>query len=88
MTRRFCLALLIALATTAVAADAGELVELTATETAGVKRSAEPVTFGVPIPKGVLKSIDELGLQTKNAEGEVQAEVTDEIPVAFSVINR
>jgi hypothetical protein len=54
-------------------------VPLTVEETAGVARSAEPVTFGVPLPKGLIR--DTAGLRLYGPNGK---------PVAadFRVVNR
>jgi len=41
----------------AIGAAGGAEVELTVTETAGQERKAEPVTTGVPFPKGALKDV-------------------------------
>jgi hypothetical protein len=54
-------------------------VKLTVTEDAGVARRHEPVTCGIPFPKGTLKDVDDLAL--KGSDGRL-------IRAAFTVINR
>ncbi|MFO7898567.1 MAG: hypothetical protein R6V58_05860 [Planctomycetota bacterium] len=54
-------------------------IKLTVTENAGVARVNEPVTCGIPFPKGMLENVDKLAL--KGPEGKL-------IPAAFTVINR
>ncbi|MFW6158725.1 MAG: hypothetical protein ACOC8E_05145, partial [Planctomycetota bacterium] len=54
-------------------------IELTVTEDAGVARVNEPVTFGVPFPKGMLKDVDDLAL--KSSDGRL-------FRAAFTVTNR
>ena len=60
---------------TAQSLDVPLLVE----ETAGVDRASEPVTFGIPFPKGILRDV--AGLRLYNADGET-------VPVSFRVVNR
>lgn len=48
-------------------------------ETAGVARAGEPVTFGVPVPKGMLKDLARLRLY--NPEGKP-------VPAAFRAVSR
>src|SRR5262245_13088262 len=54
-------------------------VPLTLEETAGVDRVAEPVTFGVPVPKGVIT--DTARVRLYNPAGEV-------VPASFRVVSR
>ena len=54
-------------------------VKLTVKEDAGVARTNEPVTFGVPFPKGMLKDVGTLALKGPNGKL---------IPAAFTVTNR
>jgi hypothetical protein len=54
-------------------------VPLTVEETAGVDRLGEPVTFGVPAPKGVLRDVSRLRLY--NPEGKA-------VPASFRVVSR
>lgn len=54
----------LALAQVGTAADTnGDVVTLTMTERAGVRRQAEWITIGVPLPRGMVKSTDELYLR-------------------------
>ncbi len=54
----------LALAPVGAAAETnGDIVTLTMTERAGVRRQAEWITIGVPFPKGLVKSTDELYLR-------------------------
>jgi len=54
----------LALAPVGTAAETnGDIVTLTMTERAGVIRQAEWITIGVPLPKGLVKSTDELCLR-------------------------
>ncbi|MCZ2080301.1 MAG: hypothetical protein HUU41_02765 [Bryobacteraceae bacterium] len=54
-------------------------IPITVEETAGMARNAEPVTFGVPLPRGVVREVAHLRLY--NSQGQV-------IPAAFRVVNR
>src|SRR5687768_14286971 len=54
-------------------------VPLTVAETAGVARTAEPVTFGVPLPKGLTS--DTARLRLTRRDGRV-------VPASFRVANR
>jgi hypothetical protein len=54
-------------------------VALTVEETAGVARSSEPVTFGVPLPKGLVR--DTAGLRMFGPDGKM-------VPADFRVVNR
>ena len=60
------------------AGQAQEITRLTATDTAKVARTAEPVTNGVPLPKGLVKDVKELSL---TADGKA-------VPASFSVLNK
>ncbi|MFW6158863.1 MAG: glycoside hydrolase family 88 protein [Planctomycetota bacterium] len=79
---RFTLAF--GLVCSAVVAAAAELeVPITVEERMGVARTAEPVTFGVPLPKGTREKITEDGktLVLLNEKGE-------RVPAAFTVVAR
>jgi len=52
----------VSIISTTASSEAEELVTLTMTERAGVDRNGEWVTIGVPLPKGKVKSADELVL--------------------------
>jgi hypothetical protein len=52
-------------------------VPLTVEERAGVARVAEPVTVGVPLPKGAVKPGAGLGLALSNADGVVPCQFTE-----------
>ncbi len=54
-------------------ATSGEIVQLTATERLGFARVAEPITIGVPLPQGTVKSTENLALVS--AGKEIPAEV-------------
>src|SRR5437764_4981609 len=54
-------------------------VPITLQETAGVKRVAEPVTFGVPLPEGLLQGTDRLQLYGPGGQP---------VPAAFRVASR
>jgi beta-L-arabinofuranosidase (glycosyl hydrolase family 127)/exo-rhamnogalacturonan lyase-like protein len=71
------LGVLSALAGTANAA--GLEVPLTVQESTGVARQSEPVTFGVPLPQGLITDVTRLRLYTQGAKP---------VPAAFSVVNR
>jgi hypothetical protein len=61
-------------------AQAGEFeVKLTVQESAGLARSGEPVSGGIPLPRGLVK--DPAALKLLDAEGK-------EVPAQFSTINR
>ncbi|MCG3178720.1 MAG: hypothetical protein BIFFINMI_01049 [Phycisphaerae bacterium] len=63
----------------AAPALAQEITTLTVTESAGVARADEPVTSGVPLPKGLVKDVSELALKT--ADGK-------DVPASFSLLNK
>lgn len=52
---------------------------ITLEETAGVRRTAEPVTFGVPLPRGLLRETERLRLYSPGGAP---------VPAAFRVVNR
>ena len=54
-------------------------VPLTVEERSGIARRAEPVTFGVPLPKGLLHDTARLRLYGPDGEP---------VPAAFRVVNR
>jgi hypothetical protein len=54
-------------------------IPITVEETAGTRRAAEPVTFGVPFPRGAVR--DTSALRLYNREGNV-------VPAAFRVVNK
>ena len=54
-------------------------VPVTVAETAGVRRSAEPVTFGVPLPKGLLRETERLRLYGPDGKP---------VPAAFRAASR
>jgi len=54
-------------------------VPLTVEESSGIARRAEPVTFGVPLPKGLLRDTARLRLYGPGGEP---------VPAAFRVVNR
>ena len=73
---RFCLLTALSAVATALAQSPGVDVPITFEERAGVRRAAEPVTFGVPLPEGSLRSVDSLRLHAPG--GNV-------VPAAFRV---
>jgi hypothetical protein len=79
--RRFRIWLLVAalsvLARTAAAATLD--VPLTVEEPAGVARQAEPLTFGVPLPRGMMRDVARLRLFAPDGRA---------VPAAFRVVNR
>src|SRR5262245_63543847 len=64
---------------TSGAGAAGLDVPLTVTETAGVARQSEPITFGVPLPRGLIRDVARLRLYAPD---------TKPVPAAFRVVNR
>src|SRR5262245_57839194 len=64
---------------TSSASAAGLDVPLTITETAGVARQSEPITFGVPVPQGLVRGVERLRLLSPDAKP---------VPAAFRVVNR
>jgi hypothetical protein len=58
---------------------AGLDVPITFEDTAGVRRAAEPVTFGVPLPQGVVGSVDALRLHAAGGNA---------VPAAFRIAAR
>lgn len=54
-------------------------VPLTVEESAGVTRQSEPVTFGVPLPPGLISDVTRLRLYAQDATT---------VPAAFRVVNR
>jgi hypothetical protein len=77
MILRFILGLLFLLAARATAQSID--IPITVQETAGSSRAAEPVTFGVPFPRGVLNDISALRLYSP--EGKI-------VPAAFRTVNK
>src|SRR5262249_21295940 len=81
--RRHCvLVLLLAAALVALpraAGAAGLDVPLTVEEATGVARHAEPVTFGVPLPRGLITDVARLRLYSQDARP---------VLAAFRVVNR
>jgi hypothetical protein len=76
----FIRVLLAALVISVVAiAQAQVVTELTVTERAGIARKGEPVTNGVPLPKGLIKDTSELALRLPNGG--------EDLPACFTVIN-
>ena len=68
------------LAAGCLAAAGGEFeVKLTVQESAGLARTAEPVSGGIPLPRGAVK--DPAAMKLLDAEGK-------EVPAQFSAINR
>src|SRR5262245_24498648 len=64
---------------TSSASAAGLDVPLTITETAGVARQSEPITFGVPVPQRLVRGVERLRLLAPDAKL---------VPAAFRVVNR
>ena len=64
--------------TTSVGA-AGLDVPITVSETAGLGRQSEPITFGVPLPRGLIRDVGRLRLLAPDARP---------VPAAFRVVNR
>src|SRR6516162_2761024 len=54
-------------------------VPLTVGDSAGVARQSEPITFGVPLPQGLVNDVARLRLYAPNATP---------VPAAFRVVNR
>ena len=68
------------LVTVTVAASAAEpIVTLIARERAGVARTNEPITGGVPLPRGLVKDADDLALRDGSGKP---------VPAQFDVLNR
>ena len=67
------------LAVTACASAAKTIVTLTAAERAGVARTNEPITGGVPLPRGLVKDVKDLALLDGAGKS---------LPVQFDVLNR
>jgi hypothetical protein len=82
MPRRRPLVLLLFGAFSALAASAGAAtldVPLTVEEPVGVARQLEPVTFGVPLPRGLTRDVTRLRLYGPDGHA---------VPAAFSIVNR
>jgi len=64
---------------TTSAGAAGLDVPITVSETAGLGRQSEPITFGVPLPRGLIRDVGRLRLLAPDARP---------VPAAFRVVNR
>ena len=79
MRKHSCVVFFALLGCAAASTAAGLDVPVTVEEPSGAARTAEPVTFGVPLPKGLVK--DTAGLRLFGPDGKM-------VPAAFHVVNR